>query len=145
MWWNDEIKAAVRRKEDIWKEMLTASDEEAKERCMEKCREEKIKVKRCTYQSKKKVNKQFRRKVNEDLNENMKLFWNEVSNAKGGKVETCKKIKDINRRLAQGEDEVRMIWKAYYEDLYNIDTQEQVAVDMCGFDGIRRCNYFEAN
>ena len=28
-------------------------------------------------------------------------------------------------------------------DLYNIDTQEQVAVHMCGFDGIRRGNYCE--
>ena len=26
------------------------------------------------------------------------------------------------------EAEVRMIWNEYYEDLYNIDTQEQVAV-----------------
>ena len=30
----------------------------------------------------------------------------------------------------------------YYEDLYNIDTQEQVAVYLCGFDGVRRGNYF---
>ena len=30
MWWNDEIKASVRRKEDAWKGMLTASGEEIK-------------------------------------------------------------------------------------------------------------------
>ena len=47
MWWNDEIIAVVRRKE-----VLAASDEEAKERCMEMYREEKRKVKRCIYQSK---------------------------------------------------------------------------------------------
>ena len=29
------------------------------------------------------------------------------------------------------------------EDLFNIDTQEQVAVHMCGFDGVWRGNYFE--
>ena len=34
------------------------------------------------------------------------------------------------------------IWKEYFEDLYNIDTQEQVAVNMCGFDGIWGGNYF---
>ena len=44
--------------------------------------------------------------------------------------------------LAQGKDEIRRIWKEYLEDLYNVDTQEQVAVHMCGFDGIRRGNYF---
>ena len=32
VWWNDEIKAAVTRKEAAWKEVLAASDEEAKEK-----------------------------------------------------------------------------------------------------------------
>ena len=57
-------------------------------------------------------------------------------------MESYSRIKDGNGRLAQGEDEARKIWKEYFEDLYNIDTQEQVAVHMCGFDGIRRGNYF---
>ena len=39
MWWNDKVKASVKRKEAAWKEVLTASDEEAKERCMEAYRE----------------------------------------------------------------------------------------------------------
>ena len=30
LWWNDEIKAAVRRKEAAWKEVLAASNEEIK-------------------------------------------------------------------------------------------------------------------
>ena len=44
--------------------------------------------------------------------------------------------------MTQGEDEVRRIWKEYFKDLYNIDTQEEVALHMCGFDGIRRSDYF---
>ena len=51
VWWNDDIKAPVRRKEAVWK-VLAASNEEEKERCMEAYREEKRKVKRCIYQSK---------------------------------------------------------------------------------------------
>ena len=47
-----------------------------------------------------------------------------MSNAKGGKVESCNRIKDGNGRLAQGDDEVRKIWKESFEDLYNIDTKE---------------------
>ena len=43
------IKAAVRRKETVWREVLAASDEEATERCMEAYREEKKTVKRCAY------------------------------------------------------------------------------------------------
>ena len=76
--------------------------------------------------------------MNEDVNENRKMFWKEMSNAKGGKVESCIRIKDGNGRLAQWEDVVRKFWNGYFEDLYNIDSQEQVAVHMCGFDGIRR-------
>ena len=34
VWWNDEIKAAVRRKEAASKGVLAPSDEETKERCM---------------------------------------------------------------------------------------------------------------
>ena len=70
--------------------MLAASDEEAKERCMEVYRKEKRKVKGHIYQSKKKVNEQFGRKTNEDVNGNRKLFWKEVSNAKGGNLQQNK-------------------------------------------------------
>ena len=33
--------------------------------------------------------------------------------------------------------------KGYFEDLYNIDTQEQVRVHRCGFHGIQRGHYFK--
>ena len=51
-----------------------------------------------------------------------------MSNAKGGKVECCSRIMEGNGRLAQGEDEVHKIWKEYFEYMYKIDTQEEVAV-----------------
>ena len=70
MWWNNEVKAAVRRKEAARKVVLAASNEKAKERCMKAHREKKRKVKRCIYQSKKKLNEQFGRK----MNGNRKLF-----------------------------------------------------------------------
>ena len=34
--------------------------------------------------------------MNGDVNENRKLFWKELSNGKGGKVEICSRIKDGN-------------------------------------------------
>ena len=105
---------------------MPASDEEAKERCMEAYREDKRKVKRRIYQSKKKVIEQFGRKTNEDMNVNRTLFLKEVSNGKGGKVESCSRIKNGNGRLVQGEDEGRKIWKDYFEGLYNIDTQNRL-------------------
>ena len=76
--------------------------------------------------------------MNQDVNENTKLLWKEVSKSNGGKVENSNRIEDGNERLALEEAEVRRIWKEYYEDLYNINTQEQIAVHLCGFDGARR-------
>ena len=80
--------------------------------------------------------------MNEEVNGNRQLFWKEVIKANGGKVEKYCSIKDGNGRLALEEVVVRRIWKEYFEDLYNTDTQEQVAIHMCGFDGARRGNYF---
>ena len=72
--------------------MLAASDEETKERCMEAYREERRKVKRCIIQSKDKINEEFGKKMNEDVNGYGKSFWKEVSNVKRGKVESCSRI-----------------------------------------------------
>ena len=47
--------------------MLGARNEDAKERCMLADREEKRKVKMCIYQSKRDVNEQFGRKMNQDV------------------------------------------------------------------------------
>ena len=44
------------------------------------------KVKRCIYRSKKEVNEQFGRKMNQDGNGNRKLFWKEASKVNEGKV-----------------------------------------------------------
>ena len=52
--WNDEIKTAVRRKEAAWKEVLAASNEKAKQRCMEVYREENGKVKGAYIRAKRK-------------------------------------------------------------------------------------------
>ena len=79
--------------------------------------------------------------MNEDVNGYRTLFWKELSNVKGGKVESGSRKKNENERLVQMEDEVRKT-QEYFEDLYNIDSQEEVAVHMCGFDQIWSGNYF---
>ena len=44
--------------------------------------------------------------------------------------------------MVHEEVEIRRIWKRYFDYLYNKDTQEHVAVHMCGFDGVWRGNHF---
>ena len=76
---------------------MEARDEDVRERCLEK-----RKVKMYIYQSKKEVQEQFERKMNQDVNRNRKLFWKEASKANRGKV-------DGNGRLALEEAEVHWI------------------------------------
>ena len=47
--------------------------------------------------------------MNDDVNGNMNLFWKEVTNVKGGKVESCSRIKGGKGRLAHRKEEVYMI------------------------------------
>ena len=120
------MKAVVERKEPAWKVVLGGRDEIAKEKMH--CSFQRRKVTRCIYQRKKGVIEMFGKKMNQDVNGNTKLFWREASKVNGRKIESCSRIKDSNRRLKVGDYEVQRIWMEYYEDLYNIDTQEQVAV-----------------
>ena len=70
------------------------------------------------------------------------MFWKEVNKTNGGKVESCNRIKDGNGRLSLESVGVQRIWKEYFQDIYNIDTQEQAGVNMCGFDGVQKSNNF---
>ena len=80
--------------------------------------------------------------MNQDMKENRKLFGKKVNKANAVKVENSDRIKDGNGKLAPEESEMQRILKECYEDLYNIGTQELVAFHLCGFDGVRRSNYF---
>ena len=71
--WNDQVKVAVKKKEDAWK-VLGGRDENARERCLEIQKEEKRKIKTCIYLSKKEVQEQVGRKMNQDVNGNRKFF-----------------------------------------------------------------------
>ena len=79
------------------------------------------------------------------MNGNGKLFFEGRKQGEWRKGKNCIIIKVGNGRLALKQVEVGKIWKDYFEDLYNIDTQEQAEVQICGFDGVdeaRRGNYF---
>ena len=65
-----------------------------------------------------------------------------MSKVKWGKVESSSRIRHEYGRVALEEEEVRRILKYYFRDLYNLDTKEEYAVQMCSFDGVQGGNYF---
>ena len=69
-------------------------------------------------------------------------MWLEIGNYFGRRwvrrMEVRWNVEDIS---GTGKIEARRIWKTCFEDLYNIDTQEQLAVHICGFDEVRTASY----
>ena len=51
-------------------------------------------------------------------------------------------MKDGVTRMAIWENDVREIWKEYFENLFNMDGEEQMAVNMCGFEGAEGPNKY---
>ena len=91
------VTDTMKRKETAWKEMLDVRDKtELNVGTINKKRKKWL---RSTFWSKREVNEQFERKMNQDVGGNRKLFWKEMGEVKGGKV-------DGNVILVMGEDEV---------------------------------------
>ena len=57
----------------------------------------------------------------------------------------CGKDESWSRMLTMREDDVQNTWNIYSEDLYNVNTEEWVTVNMHSFDGTRKGNYFGSN
>ena len=53
LWWNNVVKPLAEREESAWKEVMGGRDEVAKDRYRNIYKEEKRKVKKCMYHSKK--------------------------------------------------------------------------------------------
>ena len=58
-------------------------------------------------------------------------------------MENCSRIKDGNRRQKLEWDMIQRIWKDYFQDLYDINIQEEVAIHMRGFMIFRKVTTLE--
>ena len=70
---------------------------------------------------------------------NRKVFLEEVAKVNEGNVENFGRVKEGIRKRKKSKD---WTWKDYFQALYNMSTQEQVVIHMCGSGGVRRSNYF---
>ena len=77
--------------------------------------------------------------MNQDVDRNRKLFYKEASKVNRGKVDSCNRINYRNGKLALAKDEYNEYGRIILR-IYIIDTQEQVAIHICGFDGVQRGN-----
>ena len=90
------------------------------------------------------MNEQFGRRMNEDVQGSRKLFWKEVrkikteSESKGN----LQRIMNRDGNFVMNETDVKRVWREHFENLHNFGRNEEVTVNACGFDGIRRNRYF---
>ena len=97
----------------------------------------KRKVKKCKIDA----NERLGRKMNDDLNGNVKLFWKEVRKANGSTKSGCKRIKGRDGSMLIEEEDVKNRWREYFESLFNVRANADINVNMCGFGGVRRSLY----
>ena len=69
------------------------------------------------------------------------LFSKKIS-GKGERVEgkTCRKVTNGPGSLTVGKDCDQMTWKEYFEDIYDVETDEQAIVYICGSESARDGN-----
>ena len=48
----------------------------------------------------------------------------------------------LEQKIELGEDDLWKTWNEYFEDLYNMDTEAGVTVNMGSFEGTRRGKFF---
>src|SRR5678815_963144 len=80
--------------------------------------------------------------MNGDLQGNRKLFWKEARKVKNENKGNLLRIMNRDAAFVTDEMNVRGVWKEHFENLYNIDSNEEEIVNVCGFDGARRNRYF---
>ena len=84
----------------------------------------------------------FGRRMNGDLHGNRNLFWKEARKVKNVNKGNLLRIMKRDGAFVTDEMDVRRVWKKHFENVYNIGSNEEVIVNVCGFDGAKRNRYF---
>ena len=113
-WWNDEVQFAIRRKKILYKEMLNADTEEARQRYSEAKSEARRVVAR---KAKNEEWVQFGREMEKEAIGNQRKFWMRVKEdrrpTRGGTH-----INNKDGQLLTDQTEVMDRWKEHFESLF---------------------------
>jgi len=140
-WWSDEVKKGIEKKEDAWKKVLQSGGQEIREQRMEEYKRVKKEVKMIVRKSKKEANENMGKRMTNDMNGNIKLFWKEVKKARGCVANGSEKVKDASGRMLLRDNDVKERWKEYFEELLNVEMQDQIVVNEYGLQDLNRSEY----
>ena len=140
-WWSDRVKMKIEEKKKAWERLLRENNEERRANLRGDFKKISKEARRTVKESKREANDKLGKKMNEDANGNMKLFWKEVRKAKDSGRTECVRMKSKDGESVSGELGIRERWKEYFEDLLNVAESDEVNVNICGFDGAKRSKY----
>ncbi len=87
--------------------------------------------------SRRRVDEEFGRKLCRDFSENKKLFRKEVKKVRGGAEVSSVWVRGKDGELVGDESELKQIWKAYFEELMNNETEGEALVTRMGIEAGR--------
>ncbi len=106
--------------------------EEVKARRKSEYKEWKKRVRRLIEESKRKVDEEFGTKLSQNFSENKKVFWIEVKKVRGRERSGNVRMKGENGELVRGVSKLKGVWKGYFEQLMNNDTEGEAVVTSMG-------------
>ena len=127
-WWNNEMKDAVEKKKRAFEVWLKCKTAEKYALYKEERKTVKLKVK----MEKRKADERWGRKVSEKYETNKKLFCKELKDVHKSGDSVVVKVKDENGNVVGIEQEVKEIWKRYFDSLLNVVDEREANVISIG-------------
>ena len=124
-WWNENVKEKIKEKKRAWKKYLASKKMEDLEYYKIKRREAKDSVK----QSKQEQWEIFGERLESNYKENQKMFWGTVKRYRKGYQCPIKRIQNKEGKVAKDTEEILEVWKDYFKNLHNPDTQTNINED----------------
>ena len=116
LWWNQEIKEAIRAKNDAFKAWLQdRSSSDLQSRYAEARKAATSTVKK----SKENSWEEFGRRLDSNYFSANKVFWQTIRRLRGKRSSVTYSIKDSDGNILTDENEILSRWREYFEDLLN--------------------------
>ena len=114
-WWNEEVKQKVKEKKEAWKKYLNSKSQEDLENYRNKRKIASEEVKR----SKQIQWEKFGEKLENNFQENQKLFWGAIKRSRQTNQCQNRKIINSNGEVIKDNNQILETWKNYFKTLHN--------------------------
>lgn len=124
-WWTDTVRNVVKQKKEAWKKYLNSKRDEDKNIYLQRRDEAKLKVR----EAKQKSWADFGNKMEENYNDNRKLFWRVVKRLRNDKPCPLRKLKTTDGKIIHERREVEKTWVEHFKDLFSLSLDDDLETE----------------